>query len=472
MASFLGNNQSVAVPQSLQGNDSQMAMKGAVKQVAVPCSTGNQTGNGKLLFTLPSNNVSITRRSMFLKARISLSYAQTLPLFTNGGATTWVVLQGPGQGQTTQGLGGANVENASNNSVGSNGTNTLANGYSIIQRSTVSCGGKVIDDINYVCDLMSGLILPHNTNPQWLTTDGSNLMAIGQAANKSTTLTTGGFVYWDVCLPMPHSCFNSETDFPLYLLSSDNPLSVEINLTPITRAIRYGTLAVPIGNDYTVSRISLCYETISLPIEFTDSMRQRIKSSPFVIPQSSYLITQMPISALANYNVGLNMSSLKAVYILPTNTSTYSSNNITTGANGITLQYSRTSANDFTVAGTTADFSGTNVQLFCNNNLINTVNLDNSIATFTALKQALNGSIADYLKPSICTRLNYIYNHYAIGINTTNFSDNSTIMCGTEAKDAQIILTNFTTNTGNLANIIFNYDSLIIIKNGKITTKR
>jgi hypothetical protein len=465
-----------AVPQSLQSNDIPMGMKAKVRQVSISSTTGTQKGSGKLLFVLPYDKVSITRQSMYLKARILLNYT-TIPTFTTFNPLTWASLQGPGQGVGPIFPPGAlNEMNIASNALNvSSGLTTLSNGYSIVQRSTVYAGGKIIDNIDFVCDYMNGLILPHCTNPQWLLNDGNNLLAVGTVPTKSAASGSSGFIYWDVCLPIPHSCFNSETeDFPQYLIGLDTPLSIEINLTPITRAIRYGSSAVPIGEDYSLTNVSLCYETIALPKEYTDSMLQQIKSSPFKLTQLSHSITQMPMSALINYNTNINMSSLRAVYILPTNQSSYtsvlpSSMNVI----GSVLQYSRgASANDVASNFTVGDFIGTNVELFLDSVSVNAINLNNPVVTFAELKKAIYGSVTKYQLPSIANRLTYIFNHFAIGFNTRNFTDESTIMNGASVENAKIILTNFNRSATNLVTLIFDYDSVIIFKNGKIEVKR
>jgi len=473
MASFLGNRQSVenydtvAVPQSLQGNDSPMAMRGKVRQVAVPNLNGDQKGSGKLRFVLPNNNVSISRRSMFIRARVSLSYNATLPSQDN--PVRLAYFQGPGPNNIGGDANAALATSTANQVAGSNFTQ-LGNAYSLIQRSTVYSGSAVVDMIDYVCDLMSGLILPHSTNINWLRFEGTSLIGITCPAMRSTSATTGGFLYWDLAIPVPHSCFNTERDFPLYLLSESNPLSVEIDLTPFNRAIGYGASAVPSILDYTISRAALCYESIELPREFIEAQRLQTKKIPFVIPQLSYMINQMPISALVNYNVNLNMSSLRAVYILPYNNTTYTS---LTGSGNTVFGYQRL-ASDVAVSSAIGDFTGTNVQLFCDSECINLVNLDNPTMTFASLKQALNGSITHTVS-SIANQATYKLCYFAIGIDATCFSDGSTVMGGTPVKQAQIVLTNFIANatTGAyLANVIFAYDSLLIFKNGKITTKR
>jgi len=474
--SFAGNRQQVesyntqAVPQSLQGNDSPMAMRGKVTQVSVPSANGDARSNGKLRFVLPNNNVSISRRSMFIRARCSVSFNATIPFMTTTQTGVW--FQGPGW------IGNAGVSAIEPIATASSGSPVfypqLSNAYSLIQRSTIYSGSAVVDMIDYVCDLMSGLILPHATNKNWLETDGTTLLGISTIAMRSTTLTTGGFIYWDLAIPVPNSCFNTERDFPAYLLSDANPLSLEIDLTAFARAIGYGTTVaanqLPI-QDFTISRAALCYEAVELPREFIDAQRLATKNTPFVIPQLSYMINQMSMSALVNYNVNLKLSSLRAAYILPFSNSAYFSTYATSNR---AFAYQR-NAGDVAASQGTGDYSGTNVQLFVDGKCINQVNLDNPTMTFVALKQALKGSITDYTSSSIANAISYRVCLYAIGIDTTAFSDGSTVMGGTPVDQAQIILTNANTTaaTGTyLANVIFAYDSLLIFKNGKITTKR
>lgn len=480
--SLLGNRQQIesykteAVPQSLQGNDSPASMKGRVTQVAVPSTTGDQRSNGKLKFVLPNNNVSISRRSMFIRARCSVSFNATLPSL-NGNVTTSIWFQGPGivsgQGNVAPLFGSLNDGTAFNSSFNYNAP-SLSNAYSLIQRSTVYSGSAVVDMIDYVCDLMSGLILPHATNQNWITNDGQALLGISSPPMRSTSLTTGGFVYWDLCIPVPHACFNTERDFPAYLLSESNPLSLEVDLTTFARAIAYGitTPALQPIQEFTLSRVALCYEVVELPREYIEAQRLSTKNIPFVIPQLSYMINQMPISALVNYNCVLKMSSLRAAYILPYNNATYTA---AYPSNDRSFAYQR-AAVDVAPSANTGIYDGTNVQLFIDGKVINQVNLDNPTMTFVALKQALKGSITDYSSSSSFANLQkYKHNYFAIGIDTTCFSDQSTLMGGTPVNEAQIILTGMVRDatTGTyLANIIFAYDSLIIIKNGKITTKR
>ena len=466
MSSFLGNRQetnsyeTVAAPASLDSNDSPQAMKGSVRQVAVASSSGDQQSSGLVVFNISAANASITRKSMFIRARVQVAYTATLADYSTAALTT--AFQGPGV------LVAAETMSTTGSALAVTGAylQQLSNAYSIVQRSTLYSGGAVLDQINFLCDVMSGLVLPHSTNRDWLVTDGANLIAVAQRAIPSTTLTTGGNLYWDICLPVPHSCFNSERDFPLYLLGPGTPLSLQIDLSAITRALKLSTGTAPTSSNFTLTSASLCYEAVDLPGEFVDSMRMRVKSSPFIIPQLSYIVTQLPLSALASYTCGLNVSSLRAAYVVPFGAASYSTDPT------VIFSYNRAGANDVGIAVTAGNYRGTNIQLFADGRLINSVNLDNPAMSFAALKQALNGSVTNALVPSIASRETYKQSYFAIGVDATAFSDQSTVLGGTPCSQATIALTDWQANPTFLATVIFAYDSLLVIKDGVVEIKR
>lgn len=464
--SFLGNHQetnsyqTVAAPQSLDSNDSPQSMKGSVRQVSVASSSGDQQSSGLLVFNVAAANASITRKSMFIRARVQVPYTNTVADYSTAALTT--AFQGPGVLVTAETMATTGSALAV---TGAAGIQQLANAYSIVQRSTLYSGGAVLDQINFLCDLMSGLILPHQTNRDWLVTDGANLIALAQRAIPTTTL-TAATLYYDICLPVPHACFNSERDFPLYLLGPGTPLSLQIDLTPITRAMKLSTGTTPTSSNFTLTQASLCYEAVDLPSEFVDSMRMRVKSNPFVIPQLSYIITQLPLSALASYTCGLNVSSLRAAYVIPFSAASYSTDPT------VIFSYTRSGAADVAITATGGNYTGTNAQLFCDGRLINSVNLDNVAMTFASLKQALNGTITNALVPSIASRETYKQSYFAIGIDATAFSDQSTVLGGTPCSQATITLTNWQANSSFLATVIFAYDSLLVIKDGVVEIKR
>jgi hypothetical protein len=230
--------------------------------------------------------------------------------------------------------------------------------------------------------------------------------------------------------------------------------------------MKLSTGTTPTTSNFTLTQASLCYEAVDLPGEFVDSMRMRVKSNPFVIPQLSYIITQLPLSALASYTCGLNVSSLRAAYVVPFSAASYSTDPT------VIFSYNRAGAADVAITATGGNYTGTNAQLFCDGRLVNSVNLDNPAMTFAALKQALCGSITNALVPSIASRETYKQSYFAIGIDATAFSDQSTVLGGTPCSQATISLTNFQANPTFLATVIFAYDSLLVIKDGVVEIKR
>jgi len=465
MSSFLGNRgevhnyQTVMAPSSLDSNDSPQAMKGSVRQASIASSSGDQTAGGLVLFNIPAQNASITRRSMFIRARVQLAYTNTLPPYTSSSASTY--FQGPGI------LVAADTMSTTGTALSQTGAYIpqLSNAYAIAQRSTVFSGGQVLDQVNFLCDVMSGLILPHSTNRDWLTNDGANLIALAQIGIPQAT-TTNSTLYWDIALPVVHSMFNSERDFPLYLLGPGTPLSIQMDLTSITRALKLATSGVTVANNFTLTQASLCYEAVDLPGEFVDSMRSRIKSSPFVLPQLSYIVTQLPLSALASYTVGVNCSSIRAAYVVPFSANSYSTDPT------VAFNYNRAGATDVGITITAGNYTGTNWQVFADGRLVNSINCDNPAITFAELKQALNGSVSNPLLPSIATRETYKQCYFALGMDLTAFGDESCVLGGTPASQLTLSLSTWQGNPSFLATVIIAYDSLLVFKDGIVEVKR
>lgn len=469
-SSFLGNRgevnsyQTVAAPASLASNDSPSSMKGSVRQASIASSSGDQSSGGLILFNIPAQNASITRKTMFVRARVQLAYSAALPTYTASANSTF--FQGPGPLVTCESLGGTAYPTLPVYG----GTQPvsvipqLANAYALILRSTVFSGGQVLDQVNQCADFMSGLVLPHSTNRDWLTNDGTSLIAVAQCGIPQAA--TASNLYWDVTIPVVHSMFNSERDYPLYLLGPGTPLSIQIDLNAILRVFKLNTAGGTAPNNFTVSQASLVYEAIDLPGEFVDSMRSQTKSTPFILPQLSYMITQLPMSALASYTVGVNCSSIRGVYVVPFSAATFSTDPT------VSFAYNRNGASDVAITATVGNYSTTNYQVFADGRLINSVNLDNPALTFAMLKQALNGSISNPLLPSLATRESYKQFYFALGLDTTVFGDASTVLGGTPASQLTIALTNFQANPTFIATVIIAYDSLLVFKDGMVEVKR
>jgi hypothetical protein len=184
----------------------------------------------------------------------------------------------------------------------------------------------------------------------------------------------------------------------------------------------------------------------------------RVKSEPFVLPTSSYLNIQVPISTLSSYSLGLNASSVRGVYVLPFNAASY--------AIGTAKAYSRSSASD-----AIANWgSGMNAQLFLDGRLINSSNVDTPNMTFAMLKSALNNGISLTQYPSLATEYNYRTNTFAIGIDSTAFSDESTIFAGQPCSTLTLSLTGYSNNSTFLTTLCVNYDTLLVFSEGGVVS--
>ena len=445
MSSFIGSKgeshtyQTQAMPASLDSNASPQAIRASVRQVQVAPTTGTQSSNGVMLFQIPPSKSVISRKSLFLRARINIAtstaptWATDITSLSLAGIGPLVAPQLPASGSS-----------------GSAFVPQIANAYSIIQRLTLFSGSGVLEQINFVNDLMN-LQLAHATNPEFLKNDGAMLMAVGQASYS----TSASVQYYDVSLPLPFSAFNGVQDFPLHLLGG-TPLSLQIDLSSTARALFAGSTVS--ATEFTVANSYLCYEAVDLPQEVCDSFAMRVKSEPFVLPTSSYLNIQVPISTLSSYSLGLNASSVRGVYVLPFTGSSY--------AIGTVKSYSRGNATD----AITNWGSGMNAQLFLDGRLINSSNIDTPNMTFAMLKSALNNGVSLTQHPSLSTEYNYRTNTFAIGIDSTAFSDESTIFAGQPCSTLTISLTGYTTNSNYLATLCVNYDTLLVFSEGGVVS--
>ena len=447
MSSFIGSKgeshtyQTQAMPASLDSNASPQAIRASVRQVQVAPTTGTQSSNGVMLFQIPPSKSVISRKSLFLRARINITtssaptYATAATSLSMAGIGPLIAPQLPTDGSITA----ANVF-----------VPQIANAYSIIQRLTLFSGSGVLEQINFVNDLMN-LQLAHGTNPEFLKNDGAMLVAIAQPSY-STSATVQ---YYDVALPLPFSAFNGVQDFPLHLLGG-TPLSLQIDLASAARALFTGSTVA--ATEFSVANSFLCYEAVDLPQEVCDSFAMRVKSEPFVLPTSSYLNIQVPISTLSSYSLGLNASSVRGVYVLPLSATSYGLQTV--------KSYSRSSASD-----AIANWgSGMNAQLFLDGRLINSSNIDTPNMTFAMLKSALNNGISLVQYPSLATEYNYRINTFAIGIDSTAFSDESTIFAGQPCSTLTLSLTGYTNNSTYLATLCVNYDTLLVFSEGGVVS--
>jgi len=350
---------------------------------------------------------------------------------------------------------------------------SFGNGYACINRMTLyGANSAVIEQQNYLNDNMN-LLLMHNSNASYLQSDAQLLCGVG--APFSVTSTTSAFI--DLVLPLPLSAFNSSTqDFPNYLLSA--PLTLQIDLASLNRAIFIGT-GVGTVTDYTISNTYLVYQACELPASYVEAERMAVKSHPFIMNLTSTLAVQVPASILTSYSLGLNASSVRACFVMPSNTASYGTyTSPATGSASYQLEYWRDTNESPAMSG-----SGTNAIVFVDGNQINSAIFDNPAMVFQGLKNALHhnlqGSVI-YSSPSMggyyigSSSNPWTKQMYAIGWDLTSFDDESSLFAGTPCTTLNLQLTGYgATQASYLNTIIVVYDVLLAFEaDGTIAIRR
>jgi hypothetical protein len=306
------------------------------------------------------------------------------------------------------------------------------------------------------------LLLLHNSNNAYLSTDASVLLGVGQPFYAAAGVTTSAVI--DCIIPLPFSAFQSSTqDWPMYLMSA--PLTIQLDLGSVARSMFAG--AGSTVTEFTVSNTYLVYQAVELPQAYVEAERQAVRTHPFIMPLTSSLNVQVPNSILTSYTLGLNASSVRAVFVMPTNVSSY--------ATGTQLQYIRNGVDGAPYSG-----SGVNAIVFVDGNQINSAIYDTAAMQFSALKNALHHNLqGSVLYPSalvsgISALASYTTDLFTVGWDLTSFDAESSLFAGTPCTNINLQLTGLGSGApNNLATIIVLYDVLVAIEaDGTVQVKR
>jgi len=196
-----------------------------------------------------------------------------------------------------------------------------------------------------------------------------------------------------------------------------------------------------------------------------------VKTHPFIMNLTSSLAVQVPANILTSYSIGLNASSVRAVFVLPSNQTSY--------AAGTQLQYIRDTV-DYNNAQPFGG-SGTNAIVFVDGNQINSAIFDTVPMVFQGLKNALHhnlqGSVI-YSSPSMISATlatsPYVTQFYALGWDLTSFDDEASLFAGTPCTTLNLQLTGYGKQaTNNLNTVIVVYDVLCCFEaDGTIQLRR
>jgi hypothetical protein len=440
------------IPFSLKSNANPQAIKTRNRIFQLSSSSSSQNSGGVILFNIPPSNYSITKGSMALRMRVTVTGVG----ISGETAATSVSLDGPGP-----------ISTASFSPL-------AGNGYSVIQRATLyGSNSAIIAQHNFLNDEMN-LMLMHNSNASYLTTDAQLLLGCGAPFNYTTS--TSAFI--DLVLPVPFSIFQSSTqDFPAYLLSA--PLTIQLDLSSLARGIFSSTATI---SEYQVSNAFLIYQAVELPNEMIQAERMAVKSSPFIMTCSNTMSVQVPQSVLTSYTLGLNASSIRGVAILPLGATGYT--------NSTQINYKRNTADANNTTLSDGAGSGVVNQVYLDGNLITSCAIDNVAMTFAMLKNFLHHSLqGSILHPSPIVGVaavastaggvngatgknTYCSQFYAIGFDLSSFDEESTIFGGLPATNINVQLAGYNQPT-YLSTLMVFYDVLVAFgEDGVISVKR
>ncbi len=285
------NSQEPGVPESLVSALDQKMIPSTTTIKQITSQSGTQTSGGLMLFQIPTGSGQgyLKSGSAYLKCTITVTAvgnATNYWAFANGMNPNGVVAKDAG-------LGGGSAS-------------------SIINRVNISCGGVLMNSIqNY--NVLHDVILNHCTSREYKLSDSAIFEGSGQqfsfTAGDNAVEKTGTF-----CIPIMVPCMNDEQSLPLFLLNS--PIVVEILFNSLAQAIVSidGSAAGNAVTEYTVSNASIIYENLNVSSDFEQAVKMKLQQgSVWSMSTDDFYNLSLANSATVNYNIGLNLSSVKGV---------------------------------------------------------------------------------------------------------------------------------------------------------------
>ena len=272
------------VPESLVSSLDQKMIPSFTTIKQVTTQSGDQTSGGQMLFQIPTGS-----GQGYLKS--GSAYFKCTITFTQGANAANMVAFKGGLSAT-----GAPALVAVANLGGGSAS-------AIINRMNISCGGTLINSIqNY--NILHDVILNHCTSAGYRSNDSSIMEFTGKSYNSQ-----GANGSLTVCIPIMVPCMNDEQSLPLFLLNS--PIVIEILFNTLINSVAYVTTAV---TEYTVSNATIIYENLTVSSDFEMAVKQKLQSGSTwsMSTDDFYNLSVANVSPL-NYNIGLNLSSVKGV---------------------------------------------------------------------------------------------------------------------------------------------------------------
>ena len=299
--------ESLSVPFSVLGDDLK-SFKGARSVVrSVPASSGSAGANSTILFNLPTGGYSfIKSNSMFLRGSVVVTQ-------THGAAAAGP----PAVVDAEWGFAGQ----------GSSDSGNFGGASSMINRISVGMGGQTLTWGNY--NTFRNAVLTHVTSAEYFTTDLRQSEYAGVMKKNTTDNVANRTIHFAIPLWIP--CFCSSQNFPALLLNS--PISVEILTESVNRAFYAIRNAV---TDYTLSNLSVVYETLDVSREFKDAMLASKAGGFYSMHLNNYLSVGPNASTSSmRMQIGVGFRSLKSILFTEALTNPASTDGKVYSSNGL-----------------------------------------------------------------------------------------------------------------------------------------
>jgi hypothetical protein len=277
------NSMEPGVPESLVSALDQKMIPSTTTIKQITTQSGDQKSGGQMLFQIPTGSGQgyLKSGSAYLKCTITFTQAANAANISGF-------------------QGGLSVGAPTAFATASNGGGSAS---AIINRMNVSCGGVLMNSIqNY--NVLHDVILNHCTSTAYRDNDSAmmeftGLQLNGVAANSSLT----------VCIPIMVPCMNDEQSLPLFLLNS--PIVIEVLFNSAINAVAYFTSAIA---EYTVSAASIVYENLNVSSDFEMAVKMKLQQGAvWSMSTDDFYNLSLANLGVINYNIGLNLSSVKGV---------------------------------------------------------------------------------------------------------------------------------------------------------------
>jgi hypothetical protein len=349
--------------------------------------------------------------------------------------------------------------------------NAQKNWSSLLLRATMSAGANVLEQINQYSQY-DALLNLHAGSAGYF--QGNMRELYGQQITFANSATTGSTYSFTVCIPISWGLLNSseEQHFPLGLLNSGLQLAFDLQ-GDLSQAIYVPSAITGVtAVTYQVANISFNYESIKVPVEHFQSLRQQMAGdgSLYQLPYVSALNMSIGASATTDITFGVGLSSLKGVFSTMCPASAF-------GTEYVSNRYGLTQwralldgqmINQFSLPQIQTGTANSEVEFYVELNralgVLGSVTRTAGPASFNAAIVALSGTAA--------TNSAYYSKYFWTGLGCNKFSEHGLTYTGTPVSQLQIHGETIS-GTASTMFIVCIYDSCLFINaQGDVSVNR